>query len=171
MEIKLLVTLALSNEFAGLLTSLINGASAPVADKPKAAAPKVEEKTEATVKSIAPAAKATPAPAPKATAAPKATPAPKTAAPKASPAPAAKAEGVDFAGLDDDAKLEEIKTHVTRHSKKGKTADIKALLSHFEADRASNLAVEQYDDFYEMIVRFGKGESVEDILASGEDLA
>lgn len=83
----------------------------------------------------------------------------KPKAPKAPAKPAAE----DFDALDDDAKLEAIKTEVTKHTKKGKSADIKALLTHFDAGRASELAVEQYGEFYQAIKRYGAGETVEAI--------
>ncbi len=88
-----------------------------------------------------------------------------TKAPKAD----AKPKAADFDDLDDDAKLEAIKTEVTKHTKKGKSADIKALLTHFDAGRASELAPEQYGDFYNAILRYGKGESVAAITGGGDD--
>lgn len=83
-----------------------------------------------------------------------------------------KAEGKpkSFEDLEDDAKLEAIKTEVTKHTKKGKSADIKALLSSFDAGRASELAPEQFNDFHQAITRYGAGESVDAIIGA-EDLA
>lgn len=72
--------------------------------------------------------------------------------------------------MDDDARLEAIKTEVTKHTKKGKSADIKFLLSKFDAGRASELAPEDYDAFFDAIARYGKGESVEKIFTGNEDL-
>ena len=72
-------------------------------------------------------------------------------------------------GMDDDAKLEAIKAEVTKHTKKGKSADIKFLLSNFDAGRASELAPEDYDAFFDAITRYGKGESVEKIFPSDLD--
>lgn len=66
--------------------------------------------------------------------------------------------------MDDDAKLEAIKAEVTKHAKKGKSADIKFLLSNFDAGRASELAPEDYDAFFDAITRYGKGESVDKIF-------
>lgn len=66
--------------------------------------------------------------------------------------------------MDDDAKLEAIKAEVTKHTKKGKSADIKFLLSNFDAGRASELAPEDYDAFFDAITRYGKGESVDTIF-------
>lgn len=71
--------------------------------------------------------------------------------------------------MDDDAKLEAIKTEVTKHTKKGKSADIKFLLSNFDAGRASELAPEDYDAFFDAITRYGKGESVETIFPGDLD--
>ena len=82
-------------------------------------------------------------------------------------APAAKKEAKAAKGwgdMDDDAKLEAIKAEVTKHTKKGKSGDIKFLLSNFDAGRASELAPDDYDAFYEAVGRYGKGESVEDIF-------
>lgn len=118
------------------------------------------------VKAAEPTASVTPkndAPAPKEEKARPGRPA-KTDAPKKEEAGAA-----DFDGLDDDAKLEAIKTEVTKHTKKGKSADIKALLTAFDAGRASELATDRYDEFYAAIVRYGKGETVEAITGGGDD--
>jgi hypothetical protein len=100
--------------------------------------------------------------------APKAEPEkPKAEAPKApkatAPAKPKKEEAPAFEDLDEDAQLEAIKAEVTKHTKKGKSADIKALLAAYDAGRASELAPEQYADFFNAVVRYGKGESVEDI--------
>lgn len=69
-----------------------------------------------------------------------------------------------FTDLDDDAKLDAIKAEVTKHTKKGKSADIKALLGGFNANRASELASEDYDAFFDGVKRYGAGESVDDII-------
>jgi hypothetical protein len=66
--------------------------------------------------------------------------------------------------MDDDAKLDAIRSEVTKYTKKGKSADIKFLLSNFDANRASELAPEDYDAFFDAITRYGKGESVESIF-------
>ncbi len=71
--------------------------------------------------------------------------------------------------MDDDAKLEAIKSEVTKHTKKGKSADIKFLLSNFDAGRASELAPEDYDAFFDAITRYGNGESVDKIFPSDLD--
>lgn len=73
-----------------------------------------------------------------------------------------------FEELDDDAKLEAIKAEVTKQTKNKKGADIKFMLAQFDANRASELAPEHYNDFYAAILRYGKGEAVTDIFP--EDL-
>jgi len=75
---------------------------------------------------------------------------------------------VEFDELDDDARLEAIKTEVTKHTKKGKSADIKALLTHFDAGRASELSPDVYNDFYQAIKRYGAGESIEAITGEND---
>ena len=87
----------------------------------------------------------------------------KTQRPAASK-PAAAAEKPAFSDLDDDAKLEAIKAEVTKHTKKGKSADIKFLLANFDAGRASELSTEQYDAFFDAIPRYGAGEAATDIF-------
>ena len=87
----------------------------------------------------------------------------KTSRPAASK-PAAAAEKPAFSDLDDDAKLEAIKAEVTKHTKKGKSADIKFLLANFDAGRASELSTEQYDAFFDAITRYGAGEAATDIF-------
>lgn len=69
-----------------------------------------------------------------------------------------------FEDLDEDAQLEAIKAEVTKHTKKGKSADIKALLSGFDAGRASELDPATYGDFMDAVKRYGAGESVDDII-------
>lgn len=88
--------------------------------------------------------------------------APKAKAPK-------KDEPTPFEELDDEAKLAEIQTQITKGTKKGKSADIKFLLQNFEANRASNLAVEQYDDFYNALMRYYGGEAVTDIFPGDDE--
>lgn len=91
---------------------------------------------------------------------------PATEKPKAESKPKVDA----FADMDDDAKLEAIKTEVTRQTKNKKGADVKFMLAQFDAGRASELAPENYDAFYDAIVRYGKGEKVEEIFPGDEDL-
>lgn len=78
--------------------------------------------------------------------------------------PAAAAEKPAFSDLGDAAKLEAIKAEVTKHTKKGKSADIKFLLANFDAGRASELSTEQYDAFFDAITRYGAGEAATDIF-------
>lgn len=93
--------------------------------------------------------------------------------PKSEPIAAAEVpapEGeTSFADLDGDAKLEKIKSTVTKYTKVGKSADIKFMLAQFEAGRASELAVADYDAFFAALQRYGAGEKPDEIFAS--DLA
>jgi len=139
MEATLKVTVDLGETTKSFLSAFVGGG--------QVSAPK-PVKTEAPAKTEVPA------------------PVAKTEAPAKVETP--KAEKANFADLDDDAKLEAIKTEVIKHTKKGKSADIKALLTHFDAGRASELAPEVYGDFYNAIQRYGKGETVEAI--TGGDL-
>lgn len=90
-------------------------------------------------------------------------PAPKAAAPAPKPA-AAKPAAPAFEELDEEAQLEEIKVQVTKHTKKGKSADIKTLLSGFGANRASELATSDYQGFYDAVARYSAGEDVNEIV-------
>lgn len=94
----------------------------------------------------------------------------KKATTKAGSTKKAEEKPAEFEDLEDDAKLSAIQTEVTKHTKKGKSADIRALLKHFDAGRASELSTEVYNDFYQAIKRYGAGESV-DAITGGEDLA
>lgn len=71
----------------------------------------------------------------------------------------------EFSDLDADAQLEAIKAEVTRHTKKGKSADVKAMLAYFDAGRASELAEDQYEDFYNMVKEYAAGKSVNDLTS------
>lgn len=92
----------------------------------------------------------------------------KNEAPKA-PAKPKKDEPTPFEEMGDEAKLEEIKALVTKGTKKGKSSDIKFLLSNFEAGRASELSPDQYDDFHAAILRYYDGEAVTDIFPGEEE--
>lgn len=118
--------------------------------EPKAAAPKAA--------APAPAAKAA-APAPAAKAA-----APKAVAAKPTPAAAPKAVDVAFEDLDGEAQLESLKAYVTKFTKKGKSADIKALLAPYGAGKVSELEADSYVDFNAVLDRYAGGESVADIF-------
>lgn len=89
---------------------------------------------------------------------------PTTARTRTTAAKAKQPETPGFEDLDEDAKLEAIKAEVTKHTKKGKSADIKALLTGFEANRASELDPENYDAFMKAVKRYGAGESIDDII-------
>src|SRR5690606_34966909 len=89
-------------------------------------------------------------------------PAPKAAAPK----PAPKAEEEDFNELDEDAQLDAIKKEVTKHTKKGKTSDIKQLLGLFDVAKASDLDPATYGEFFDLVKRYGAGETAEDLVES-----
>ena len=91
----------------------------------------------------------------------------KPAAEKTAATPKPKQE-TSFEKMNDDAKLEAIKAEVTKQTKNKKGADIKFMLAQFDANRASELAPEHYNDFYAAILRYGKGEAVTDIFP--EDL-
>lgn len=170
MEVKVNVNIELDqntiNALAGILGGAVVTAKAAVVEAPA----EEKEKTPAKVASK-PAAK----PAPKAVeeeaeeveAKPVAAkPAPKAAAPK----PAAKAKPVaeeeDFNELDEDAQLEAIKKEVTKHTKKGKTSDIKQLLGLFDVGRASDLDPATYGEFYELVKRYSGGEDLDAIVES-----
>lgn len=71
---------------------------------------------------------------------------------------------IKWDGMDDDDRLEAIKTEVTRHTKKGKSADIKFLLAQFDAGRASELSTKDYEPFYNAVLRYGAGEKVDQIF-------
>lgn len=140
MDVKVTVNVELGPNTLALLS---NGFSPSVAK-----APKQEEKAE----------EAQPAEKPKTTRT-------RASKPKEEAAEApVKKEAEAFEDMDDDAKLEAIKAEVTKHTKKGKSADIKALLGGFDAARASELAPEDLESFYDAVKRYGAGETVDDIL-------
>lgn len=153
MDVNVKVTVDLGEKTVALLTGgvVVNTST-----------PKVEPKAEALKEEPAPKSEA-----PKADTAEKSTRTRRTKEQIAAEE-AQTANGWD--DMDDDAKLEAIKAEVTKHTKKGKSADIKFLLSNFDAGRASELAPEDYDAFYDAITRYGKGESVEKIFPGDEDL-
>lgn len=171
MEVKVNVNIELGQNTINALAGILGGAVVTAKAAVKEAPAEEKEKTPAKVASK-PAAK----PAPKAVEeeaeeveakpAPKATPAPKAAAPK----PAAKAKPVaeeeDFNELDEDAQLDAIKKEVTKHTKKGKTSDIKQLLGLFDVAKASDLDPATYGEFYDLVKRYGAGETAEDIVES-----
>ena len=89
---------------------------------------------------------------------------------KPAPKPAAKAKPVaeeeDFNELDEDAQLEAIQKEVTKHTKKGKTSDIKQLLGLFDVGRASDLDPATYGEFFELVKRYSGGEELDAIVES-----
>lgn len=161
MEVKVNVNIELGqttiNALAGILGGAVVTAKAAVVEAPA----EEKEKTPAKVASK-PAAK----PAPKAVEEEAAKPAPKAAAPK----PAAKAKPVaeeeDFNELDEDAQLEAIKKEVTKHTKNGKTSDIKQLLGLFDVGRSSDLDPATYGEFFELVKRYSGGEDLDTIVES-----
>lgn len=147
MEVTVNVNIELGQQTMAFLTRGFMATSAKLVSTEK-----VEEvKTESLAKPEVPAKPAAPAATTK------------TQRPAASK-PAAAAEKPAFSDLDDDAKLEAIKAEVTKHTKKGKSADIKFLLANFDAGRASELSTEQYDAFFDAITRYGAGEAATDIF-------
>ena len=161
-EIKLIGEIA-DAKMQNVLNVLANGQAtakeAPAEEKAKPAA-KVASKPVAKEEAAEEVNEA-PKPAPKATPAPKAAAAPKPA-PKAKPV----AEEEDFNELDEDAQLEAIKKEVTKHTKKGKTSDIKQLLGLFDVGRASDLDPATYGEFFDLVKRYSAGETAEDIVES-----
>jgi hypothetical protein len=107
-------------------------------------------------------------------------PTPKPAVPKPAPAPkpaSAKpieekpSVGSSFADMDNDAKLEAIKTEVTKQTKNRKGADVKWMLAQFDAASVSKtqpLDPKDYDAFYDAITRYGKGEALTDIFPEND---
>ena len=77
-------------------------------------------------------------------------------------------EAPAFADLTDDEKIEAIKAEVTKHTKRGKSGDIKALLTFVGAGRVSELQGEGIDTFMSLVQRYGKGgegNSIEDLTS------
>ncbi|MFK2122529.1 hypothetical protein ACIXHP_15450 [Bacteroides fragilis] len=147
MEVTVNVNIELGQQTMAFLTRGFMATSAKLVstEKVEEAKPESLAKPEVPAKPAAPAATT------------------KTPRPAASK-PAAAAEKPAFSDLDDDAKLEAIKAEVTKHTKKGKSADIKFLLANFDAGRASELSTEQYDAFFDAITRYGAGEAATDIF-------
>lgn len=92
----------------------------------------------------------------------KATKAPATRTRKAAPK---EPEEPTFADMSDDEKLDEIKTQITNTTKKrGGASDVREILGVFDASRAGDLNAEDYDEFYEALMRYRGGESVDEIF-------
>lgn len=132
-----------------------------VTDGPAKAAPAAKAPVASPAKPAAPAARPA-APAARPAAAAKA-PAPVAARP-APKAAVAKPAAVNFEDLDPESQLGALKAHATKHTKKGKTADIKALVANYGAERVSDLDPEYYLEFNDVLTRYSDGESVEDIF-------
>lgn len=139
----------------------INALALVLGGTPAAAAPAVKKETKPAVAAKATAEDTTDSEATKPAAAP--SPAPKAAAP-APKAAAPKPAEEDFDAMDEDAQLEAIKKQVTKHTKKGFSKDIKQLLNIFDADRATNLDTAVYRQFFDLINRYGAGESIDAIV-------
>lgn len=98
----------------------------------------------------------------------------KPAAPKpasAKPIEEKPSAGSSFADMDNDAKLEAIKTEVTKQTKNRKGADVKWMLAQFNAASVSKtqpLDPKDYDAFYDAITRYGKGEALTDIFPEND---
>lgn len=158
LEIKLIGEIA---ELQPVLNVLANGNTKTVAPAgaknptPKAApVADADEEEEKPAKAAAPAPKAAPKPAAKAP------------APKAAPKPKAEEadEAVDFDDMDEEAQLAEIVKVATRFTKKGKTNDIKKLLTLFDAPKASSLDAAVYSDFFGLLTRYADGEDVDALV-------
>lgn len=165
MEIKLNVTVDLSDNAKNFLSAVLTGGQAKVASKevatkaaPKVAKPAIDE----------PEAEEETAPVKKVTKAVETKPA-KSAETAKKPAikKPAKEEAPAFEDMNEDEQLEAIRTIVTRHSKKGKTKDIKALLAAFGVERAGDLDKTDYADAFDALTRYDGGESIDDILDLG----
>lgn len=108
-------------------------------------------------------------PAPKAAAK---APAPKPGAAKAPAAkapakkPAAAEEAVAFDDMEEEDQLAELVRFATSFTKKGRTAEIKQLVSLFDAPKASSLDPAVYGEFYGLLERLKDGETAEDIVDS-----
>lgn len=85
------------------------------------------------------------------------------------PLKGAENKGGDWGKMDDDDKLDAIKSQVTKFAKKGKASDIKFMLGQFDAQRASELNPKDYDAFYAAIIRYGEGEDIEAIFPNELD--
>jgi len=80
-----------------------------------------------------------------------------------------KEEPAVFGDMKPEDQLEAIKAAVSKHVKKGKSADIKFMLAHFDANKASEMDPKHYGAFYEALERYGKGEKPTELFPE-EDL-
>lgn len=182
MEVQVKVTVELSEDTKQFISGVLGGAkAAPAAKAPKAEAP-VKDEAKAPAKEAeaveeAPArgrrraaakeevaeapAKEAKAPAKEAAKEEPAAPARRRrAAAKEEPA----TEDVAFEDLSTDDQLADLQKRITKHTKKGKTSDIKEMLSVFDAGRASELDVKDYVEFSDALARYDAGEGVDEIF-------
>lgn len=155
MEVNVKVTHEMGDAAKKFLTDLIAAANgvAPAEAKAKPAeAPKEEEAKPATRR------RAAEVEVPKEEEAKPVTRRRRTAAaPKEDEAPA-------FEDMSTDDQLADIQKRITKHTKKGKTADIKELLGIFDAGRASELSAKDYADFSDALNRYDAGETIDEIF-------
>lgn len=170
MNIELKLVGELNDATMVSVLNVLTGAEAPAA-KQAAKAPAAkkqaepaddteEEEPTKTAKSAAPAKKA-PAAAPK-----QAAKAPAKPAAKATVSDEDKVEALE--AQDEEDQLATIQAEITKHTKKGKTADIKKLLAIYGAPKASELDPSTYSEFYGLVLRFAGGEAADDIVESFE---
>lgn len=92
----------------------------------------------------------------------------KPKAPAVSAGPAAKAKPAakvtKFEDLDEDAQLEELKTRVVNFSKKGKTPDMKAILSNFGAARVSEVQPEDFVAMADALEKYKNGYTIDELF-------
>lgn len=144
-------------------------AKAPKAEAPaKDEAPAKEEVTEAPARgrrrAAAKAEDEAPAKAPAKEAVKEAEAAPARRRRAAAKEEAPAADDVAFEDLSTDDQLADLQKRITKHTKKGKTADIKELLSVFDAGRASELDAKDYVEFSDALARYDAGETVDEIF-------
>jgi hypothetical protein len=66
-----------------------------------------------------------------------------------------------FDEFTEEEQIEAIKAEVTKHTKRGKSGDIKALLTFVGAERVSNLQGDDIAAFMALVQRYGAGETVD----------
>lgn len=182
MEVQVKVTVELSEDTKQFIGGILGGVkAAPAAKAPAAKEVAKEEKAPAkeaeavAVADEAPArgrrraaakeeapAKEAKAPAKEAVKEAEAAPARRRRAAAKEEAPAA--DDVAFEDLSTDDQLADLQKRITKHTKKGKTADIKELLSVFDAGRASELGAKDYVEFSDALARYDAGETVDEIF-------
>lgn len=96
----------------------------------------------------------------------------KTADKKTEAAETAKtADKKPFKEATPEEQLDAIRTIVTRHGKKGKTDDMKRILNVYGVLRAGELDEKDYEPAFRMLVRYEKGDSIDEIVPAdtGDD--